>query len=325
MAITLVGIMLIVGSVSCARGGFSGKVESITIGSAPLESSALVYVAEDQRFFADNGLNVTIRDYDTGAAAFNGLLDREVDIAVPAEYPLIGAAFKGQEVQAIASIDKVQYFFLFGRKDRGIETTADLKGKRIGVVQKTIAEFYMGRFLALQGVDIGEVKPVNVSLSQSEDAITNSDVDAIVARPPYAIAIEKRLGANGVVWPAQSSQALYALLIGQNNWIREHPEPIKRLLRSLAQAEEYIIKNPAQAKAIVQKRLNFDDAYMATIWSQNQFSLTMDQSLVVAMEDEARWMIGNNLTDAKDVPNFLGYVFEDALNAISPGAVNIIR
>ena len=29
-----------------------------------LEHSALIYIAEDQGFFAGNGLNVTMRDYD---------------------------------------------------------------------------------------------------------------------------------------------------------------------------------------------------------------------------------------------------------------------
>ncbi len=317
--------MVILGLSSCSQGSFSGKPESITIGSPPLESSALIYMSEDQHIFAGNGLNVTLRDYDTGAASFNGLLNGEVDIAVPAEYPLIGAAFKKEEARTIASIDKVDYFFLIGRKDRGIENISDLKGKKIGVVQKTIAEFYLGRFLTLNGIDINKVTLVNIDLSQSEDAIANGDVDAIVARPPYANAIEKRLGPNGVSWPAQSSQALYAILVGRNNWITEHREAVNRLLRSLAQAEEHIIKNQEKAKAVVQARLNFDDAYMSTIWSQNQFSLTLDHSLVVAMEDEARWMIGNNLTEEKQVPNFLDYIYEDSLKAIRPGAVNIIR
>jgi hypothetical protein len=43
------------------------------------------------------------------------------------------------------------------------------------------------------------------------------------------------------------------------------------------------------------------------------------------MEDEARWMIKNKLTKEKNVPNFLDYIYEDALKAVKPEAVNIIR
>jgi NitT/TauT family transport system substrate-binding protein len=45
----------------------------------------------------------------------------------------------------------------------------------------------------------------------------------------------------------------------------------------------------------------------------------------VATEDEARWMITNNLTRDKQVPDFLNYIYVDGLNAVKPEAVNIIR
>jgi NitT/TauT family transport system substrate-binding protein len=64
---------------------------------------------------------------------------------------------------------------------------------------------------------------------------------------------------------------------------------------------------------------------MAAIWPEHQFSLTLDQGLVAAMEDETRWMIANNLTAATQVPDFLNYIYLDGLEAIKPEAVNIIR
>jgi NitT/TauT family transport system substrate-binding protein len=115
------------------------------------------------------------------------------------------------------------------------------------------------------------------------------------------------------------------LIISSNEWITKHPELTRRFLKSLAQAEAYVIDNPAQAKDIVQKRLNLDPAYIETVWSQNQFSLSLDQSLITAMEDEARWMIKNNLTTEKQVPDFLNSIYIDGLKAVKPEAVNIIR
>ncbi len=41
------------------------------------------------------------------------------------------------------------------------------------------------------------------------------------------------------------------------------------------------------------------------------------------MEDEARWMIANNLTNATAVPDFRRYLYTDGLNAVKTGAVNI--
>jgi NitT/TauT family transport system substrate-binding protein len=91
------------------------------------------------------------------------------------------------------------------------------------------------------------------------------------------------------------------------------------------QAEEYAIRNPAEAKAIVQESLGLDSAYMETVWSQNHFSLSLDQSLILAMEDEARWMIAHGLTPETELPDFLDYIYVDGMEAVKPDAVNIIR
>ena len=115
------------------------------------------------------------------------------------------------------------------------------------------------------------------------------------------------------------------MIVSTDEWITKHPELVSRLLKSLAQAEEYAIRNPAGARTIVQKRLNLDASYMETVWSQDQFSLSLDQSLILAMEDETRWMMNNNMTDEKNIPDFLDYIDEGGLKAVKPEAVNIIR
>ena len=83
--------------------------------------------------------------------------------------------------------------------------------------------------------------------------------------------------------------------------------------------------SPAEARAIVQKRRNYEDPYMAAVWPSYQYSLSLGQSLITAMEDEARWMIKNYLIAEKRGPDFLNYIYEDALKAIKPEAVNIVR
>ncbi len=324
-AVALCALAALVPAMSGCQTSSVGKVGAVTIGTPALESSALIYIAGHQGLFASNGLEVTLQSYDTGAAALNGLVNGEVDIAVPAEYALVGKAFSKDPIRALASIDKAQYFDLVARRDRGIARIKDLKGKRIGVVRKTIAEFYLGRMLELHGMSTEHVAVVDVNIADSEAALVNGEVDALVSRPPYTSPIQARLGTGAVVWPAQSNQALFAILVGKNDWVAGHQEQLRRLYRALLQAEEYLIHHPAEAKDIVQKRLDFDDAYIDTVWAQNQFSLLLDQSLVVAMEDEARWMIKNNLTTEKTVPDFLQYIHENDLKVVKSEAVNIIR
>jgi NitT/TauT family transport system substrate-binding protein len=255
------------------------------------------------------------------------MLNGETDITVgTTEFPLVGRAFQRARIHIIGSIDKSEFVYLVGRKDRGIERVSDLKRKRVGTTLRTIAHFYLGRFLELHGMNMRDITLVDVKTpTEWVNAVVNGDIDAIATAQPYANSAKERLDANGVFWSAQSSQPQYGLISSTEEWIRKHPQQVRRFLKSLAQAEEYVIRNPAEAKAIVQKRLNLDASYMETVWSQNQFSLSLDQSLITAMEDEARWMIKNNLTREKQVPDFMNYIYVDGLRAVKPEAANIIR
>jgi NitT/TauT family transport system substrate-binding protein len=255
------------------------------------------------------------------------VLKGEADVAVgPAEFPLVTRAFNKEGIRAIGTVDKVEHIFFIGRKDRGIEQASDLRGKRVGTTVGTVAEFYLGRFLSLNGMKMQDITLVNLRTPQEwVNAVVDGDIDAVVTAQPHANMAREGLGANSVFWSAQSNQPMYALMIATDEWIAKHPKTVERFLKSLAQAEEYIVRNPAEAKAIVQKELNLDAAYIETVWSQNQYGLSLDQSLITAMEDEARWMIANNLTTEKTVPNFLDYIYEDALKAAKPEAVSIIR
>lgn len=42
------------------------------------------------------------------------------------------------------------------------------------------------------------------------------------------------------------------------------------------------------------------------------------------MEDEGRWMIRNNLTNATAVPDYRKYLSTDSLGRVSPASVKII-
>ncbi|MCL4301218.1 MAG: NrtA/SsuA/CpmA family ABC transporter substrate-binding protein [Anaerolineae bacterium] len=303
----------------------TGKLDTVSVGMESTAVNSLIYIAASQNYFAANGLNVTIKDYSSGLTAVNGLLSGEVDLATSSEFVIVGQALAREQVRTLSSIDKFRHNYLLARKDRGIEAVTGLAGKKVGLPLKTAAEFYLGRFLDLQGMHIKQVTLVDVSPPQLVEALVNGEVDAVIAWQPNAKAIEARLGNGLVKWPVQNEQATFCTVSSTEAWVTAHPELVERFLKALAQAEAYAINNPAETKAMLQKQLNYDDPYMATIWPEHQFSLTLDQTLVLAMEDEARWLINNNLTEAEQTPNFLDYLYLDGVKAVRPEAMNVIQ
>jgi ABC-type nitrate/sulfonate/bicarbonate transport system substrate-binding protein len=325
LIIAAVILIAVLGSSSCSKSGYTGKLESIAFGDLSVDSSLFIYIAQQQGYFSDNGINLVTKNFDTGPAALDALLKQNVDLAAMGEFPVVGKAFAKEKISVLGSTDKFQSFYLAGRKDRGIQNISDLKGKTVGLVKNALPEFYLGRMLDLHNMSIKDVTVVNVSPAQWVNAITNGDVDAIVVAQSYVSQIQTQLTDKVVIWTAQSGQSAYGLLISRNDWITQHAELVKRLLTALAQAERLLTDHPEQAQSILARRFNYDSTYLAALWPEHQFSLTLDQGLIVAMEDEARWMINNGLTAEKQVPDFRQYVYIDSLKTVKPEAVNIIR
>ncbi len=318
-------LMLLAGSSSCSRGNDPGKLETLTIAAVPTELNAMVYIAEDQKFFARNGLRVALKDYDSGATAAAGMLNAEANIALAAEFPIVRQVFNKKDIINFGTITKYENTFIIWPADSGIKTIQDLKGKRIGVTLQTISEFYLGRTFQLNGMDLQQVSLIDTKAPDSEKAILNGKVDAIATWEPWVTQIKDRIGKEVSMRPLQSGQYAYWNLVSTTDWTKGHPDILRRLLKSLVQAEDYIAGHQEEAKSIVRRRMNFDLTYMEAIWPRYQFALSLDQSLMTAMEDEARWMIKSNLTKEKNVPNFLDCISEGGLKAVKPESVNIIR
>jgi NitT/TauT family transport system substrate-binding protein len=303
-----------------------GTPESITIGTTPNELSTLIWIAQERGFFAKNGLNVTVKTYDTGLSSVNGLLGGESHLATISEYVYVSKIFSGENLTALGSIAKTDNEYLIARKDRGIQNITDLRGKKVGITRKTTNEFFFGRLLNLNNVPIQDITVVDVKPQQMANALAGGDVDAVLTWNPGAGTVIRRLGASNVsVWQAQSNQYKYWLLVSRQDLVNRSPATITRVLRSLDEAETFTDNNPDEARTIVQERWHLDNATLRDSWGENQFAISLDQSLIIAMEDEARWLIQNNLTTKTNVPVFTDNLYVAGLETVSPESVNIIR
>ena len=321
----ITGSLAVVFLSSCSRANYPSETETINFAAIPSGSASLVYIAQEQGFFAENNLNVTVKDYPTGVETIGALLNGEVEVAWSAELPLVRRAFAGEKISAFAVLSRFSDEYVYGLKERGIENVTDLKGKKIGVPRNTIAEFYLVRFLELNGLSLQDVTLENVQPPQSIEAITAGSVDAVVTWDPFSTQLKNQMAGKVASWSVQNWQPGFGIITGRNDWLQEKQDTVTRFLKSLVKAQDFLIHNPEVSRNIVRVKLNFDDATMDVTWHPGEFSIFLDRSLVLAMEDEARWLLSSNQTTEKQVPDFLDYIYEDALKAIKPEAVNIIR
>jgi NitT/TauT family transport system substrate-binding protein len=267
---------------------------------------------------------VTFKDYPSGAAAVSGMLNGEVDIATASEFVVARDALQNANICAIGSVSKYLNVYLVARTDRGISSVSDLEGKRIGVALGTGNQFYLGRYLEINGINQSQGTLVNVGFAETPNALANGTVDAAIIFQPYINQIRDLLGNKTVVWQAQADQFGFFEAICTKNWATEHPDLVQRFLKALVKAEDFSTNHKDQAIDIVARDLNYTNTYAFSVWSDYRYSVALDQSFILLMQDQARWLINNNLTSANSIPNFLNYVYADGLKSVRPESVNLI-
>ena len=213
---------------------------------------------------------------------------------------------------------------LIARRDKGITQPEDLRGKTIGTPIGTSGEFYLGRFLSFNHLPLQEVKIIDVNLPDQAEKLAAGEVDAVLSWVPITYGVLNKIGSAAVEWPAQEGQDFYWLLVSREDVIKNRRMGLEKLFRALAQAAKFIEAQPAAAKAIIAQWTQIPLAEMQTGKYPIRYELVLDQGLLLAMEDQARWLMQNKLTEPTRLPDFLDYFSVDPLAKVDPKAVRLI-
>ncbi len=308
---------------SCSNHTYNGPVQTINFGDLSTDSSLFLYIAQQQDFFTKNGIDLVVKNYATGPLAVQALNKGEVDLTSTGEYPVVGQVMSGIDMQVLCSMDEYHAFYVVARTDLGVSSVADLKGKKVGLVQKALPEFYFGRFLTVNNVDPASVTVLNVAPADWVSSITSGAVDALVVNQASLVGVETQLAGRYIAWDVQNYQQAYGLVYCSAAWLDQNKAAAGRFLKALSQAEDYFNRHKDESRALLKSKFNYSDEYLAALWPEHAYGLSLSQSLVAAMEDEARWMAANGLSAQTAIPDFMKNMYREGLANLKPDAVNL--
>lgn len=304
---------------------YVGPLEKIKIATYRGERSSLIYVADEKGFFQKNGLELEILENDSGVKSIESIKNNEVDIGTAAEYPFVNNILDNDnDLKIFAVIDFVKAYEIIANKESGINSVGDLKGKRIGLKKKSQAEFLFGVFLTTNNIEDNEVKIVDLDPSEMKGKLLNNEIDVSVVCDPFTDELKNALNNDFLLWNAQPNRRFYFLALAREEYINNNSELIDKFLKSLIQAEVFIENNKTEAQIIVQDRIKVDLNYLQSVWDKNNFNVTLEQSLILTMEDELRWKNSKEKVSRIE-PNFLDYIYLKSLDSLDSDRVTIIR
>jgi sulfonate transport system substrate-binding protein len=306
--------------------GPAGRLDKITIAYSTTADAILAEVAQVKGFYKEEGLEVIPRRHAFGKAALDDMLTGKADFATVAEVPAMFAIMNGQRIAIVATIQSSNTAnAVVARKDRRILSVSDLKGKKIAITEGTTSDFFLDTLLAVNGIGRREVTVVNVRADEAPKMLAHGDVDAVSAFAPYTLFAIKELAEQGIAFYDPDAYTFTFNMVATREFVSRNPEGVKKILRALLKAEEFARNSPITAQKIVADFTGIDATLVRKVWDGSRIEVCLDQSLLLALEDESRWAIRNRLTKAEKVPNYLDFIYLDGLKATKPQGVRILR
>lgn len=252
-----VGVLLAAGVVGCDKGG-DGKG-----GAAPVKQVRLGYFANVTHAQAVLGVasgeiqkavapaEVSTKVFNAGPSLVEALFAGEIDIGYIGPGPAISAFGKsrGQGVRIVAGA-AANGVLIVARKDAGINTLADLKGKKIATPQLANTQDIAARRYVLKVLgqtDANNVIPV--ANAEQAGMMARKEIDAAWAPEPWGsrLLAEKDADAKLVVdekeiWPG--GQSTLTVVITTPEFLRDHPEVVEKVLRVHRSWTERLQKEP---------------------------------------------------------------------------------
>lgn len=247
-------VMILFAMLLLTSGGAQARDIVIATSSVVL-TNVPIWVAIDKKYFDEVGLRaqyVVMRS----DLAVKALITGDVDY-MQSSSSVLRAAVAGAPLTTILGVYNRTFFDLVARPE--IRSLGDLRGKPVGISRYGASTEYAVRF-ALKANNIDPDKDVRLlAVGSGTDAARISALEAgVVAAAVLQVPsnlIAHKLGQKTILPLGDYMETLFAGLGVAQKKLQSNREETKQVVRAVLRALDFMARNPAETKSIIQKNL----------------------------------------------------------------------
>lgn len=234
----------------------------------------LAFVAKEEGYFNDEGLNVTLTQFSSAAELASGLESDKLDVAFIGSVPTLTFQSQGHDLSIFGGAMTnghgyvIKPEFTEGKTDWDISI---LKGRNVASVKNSVQDAELQILLKNAGINIGEGEDeVNIIYFDSQKdayaALQNSTIDAASVYSPYASLAEGQ--GYEIVYRCSEEEALEnqpcCRQVATTEALSENTASYTAFERALIKAYKFSQENEEETITDVKKYIDIDEEYIRT-------------------------------------------------------------
>src|SRR5205085_10679918 len=208
--------------------------------------------------FAKDGIKVRWVQTLGSNKALEFLSANAIDFGSTAGAAALVGKINGNPIKSIYVYSRPEWTALVTRKDTPITTIAQLKGKRVAVTRGTDPHIFLVRALQTAGLSERDITPVLLQHPDGKTALIRGDVDAWAGLDPMMAQAEVTDGAR--LFYRNKDANTWGILNAREEFLKDHPDLVKRVLAVYEKARKYSLANYAEEKHAFQAATKLSDA-----------------------------------------------------------------
>jgi NitT/TauT family transport system substrate-binding protein len=214
-----------------------------------------IWTGMDRGSFERNGLDLELRQFNTGLEVFQALIGGSLDVlatgAVISNFPA-----RGQGKVFLINDIEVATAQLWVHSGQGIKSFADLKGKRIATTTGTTAHVFLDRALRANSVDPKDVEFVNQAMPAAVTSFISGAVPAVALWVPFNITVRDKV-PDALKLADASAYYPQAAIIGgwaaANDYYAANRPTLAKLIKGWSEANDHVLAHSEEALDALQK------------------------------------------------------------------------
>ncbi|UOR02647.1 aliphatic sulfonate ABC transporter substrate-binding protein [Leucobacter allii] len=245
-----------------AAGASAG--EAFRMGTQPWLGYGQWYVADEQGFFEDRGVDVELSNFNADADVNAALAAGRLDMANVGAQAALQFIEEGVDVSIVLMLDSATTAdaILSGA---GVEEVADLAGKSVAFERGATSEILLAEALEEAGLSFDDIEVVEASADKVAPMLLAGRVDAGVTYEPYVSeALGADAGVSAVATAGEYPGLITDVLVVRNDVLDERPDEVSEVLAAWDDAVAFTESDTETARGIIAAGVGSDVADLET-------------------------------------------------------------
>jgi NitT/TauT family transport system substrate-binding protein len=249
-------------------------------------------------------------------------------IATNAETQLLRESVDNSDLRIIMTVTE-SFYRLVGKRSAGIESLADLKGKRVIVPFSTSANYFLVAMLESVGLTEDDVElipfpsgsDIRTAMDKMSDAVVNGEADVVAIWEPEAEDAIHDLGDDAIVLQDRS---IYREVFNLHTTATALADPEQRraivaFVRAIIAATDALETDPAPYWPQVASVIGYPVSDIEASWGEMEFPIRIVPDILDVLEKEEVWVARERdrvPRTREQLAQFVDYsVLEEAMSA----------